>query len=80
VEIRPAEVTYDERKAAEKYLDGDAGLTCSASIKKKKNLVAMNGADAARAERILIANTGKTDLGHVLSKLCRDKGNGLACS
>jgi hypothetical protein len=40
----------------------------------------MNGADAARAERILIANTGKTDLGHVLSKLCRDKGNGLACS
>jgi hypothetical protein len=75
-----AEVTYDERKAAEKYLDGDATLTCSASIKKKKNLVAMNGADAARAERVLIANTGKIDLGHVLSKLCRDKGSGLACS
>jgi hypothetical protein len=75
-----AEVTYDERNADEKYLDGDAGLTCSASIKKEKNLAAMNGPDAARAKRILIANTGKIDMGHVLSKLCRDKGNGLACS
>jgi hypothetical protein len=75
-----AEVTYDERNADEKYLDGDAGLTCSASIKKVKNLAAMSGPDAARAKRILIANTGKIDMGHVLSKLCRDKGNGLACS
>jgi hypothetical protein len=73
-------VTYDERNADEKYLDGDARLTCSASIKKEKNLAAMNGPDAARAKRILIANTGKIDMGHVLSKLCRDKDHGLACS
>jgi hypothetical protein len=75
-----AKVTYDEQKADEKYLDGDARLTCGARIKKEKNLAAMTAADAARAKRILIANTGKIEIARVLSRLCRDKGNGLACS
>jgi hypothetical protein len=74
------ELTYDERRADERYLNGDATLTCSAHIKKEKNLAAMSGPDAAHARRILLANTGRIDVGHVLSKLCRDQGNGLACS
>jgi hypothetical protein len=75
-----AALTHAELMAEAKYLDGDAELLCSASIKKNRNLIAMDGRDAAHAKRILIANTGKIDLVRVLSKLCRDNGNGLACS
>jgi hypothetical protein len=75
-----AALTHAELTAVAKYLDGDAELLCSASIKKSRNLLAMDGRDAAHAERILIANTSTIDLVRVLSKLCRDERNGLACS
>jgi hypothetical protein len=75
-----AALAHAELMAEAKYLDGDAELVCSGSIKKSRNLVAMDDRDAAHAKRILIANTGKIDLVRVLSKLCRDQSNGLACS
>jgi hypothetical protein len=75
-----AELTYDELTAEAKYVDGDAKPICSGAIKKNKNLVAMAGPDAAHTKRILIANTGKIEVARVLSRLCRDKRNGLACS
>jgi hypothetical protein len=75
-----AALTHAELMAEAKYLDGDAELLCSASIKKSRNLIAMDGRDAAHSKRILIANTGKIDLVRVLSKLCRDQSNDLACS
>jgi hypothetical protein len=75
-----AALTHAELTAVAKYLDGDAELICSAAIKKSRNLLAMDGRDAAQAKRILIANTGKIDLVRVLSKLCRDHGDDLACS
>jgi hypothetical protein len=73
-------LTPAELMAEAEYLDGDAELFCSAFIKKSQNLMAMEGRDAAQAERILIANTGKIDIVRVLSKLCRGPANGLACS
>jgi hypothetical protein len=75
-----AVLTRAELRAEAKYLDGDAELLCHASIKKARNLRVMNHRDAARAERILMANTGRIDLVRVLSKLCRERENGLACS
>jgi hypothetical protein len=73
--LTPAELT-----AEAKYLDGEAELVCSGSIKRSRNLMAMAGRDAAYIKRILIANSEKIDIVHVLSKLCRDQRNGLVCS
>lgn len=62
-----------------KYLDGDAELACSASVKKMRNLLAMDDRDAADAERIRLTNTGKIDVAHVLDRLCREEKRDPAC-
>jgi len=73
-----AELTKTELDADAKYLDGEAEPVCAASIKKMKNLLAMDGPDAADAERIRMTNTGRIDIAHVL-KTCREQKAG-ACS
>lgn len=75
-----AELTEAELNAEAQYLEGGAELTCKASIKKTRNLLAMDDPDAADAERIRIANTGKIDIAHVLKKLCREETGGSTCS
>jgi hypothetical protein len=75
-----AALTHAELTAEVKYLDGDAGLLCSAAIKKSRNLRVMGDHDAAMAARILMTNTGKIDLVRVLSELCREQGSGSECS
>ena len=75
-----ATLTQAELEAAAEYLDGDAQLVCSGSIKESRNLLAMESREAAYAKRVLIANTGKIDIARVLSKLCREKNSGLNCS
>jgi hypothetical protein len=75
-----AMLTQAELRAEASYLDGDAELLCSASIKKHKNLLAMESHEAARAQRILIGNTSRIDFARVLSRLCRNQDNGLDCS
>jgi hypothetical protein len=75
-----AALTDAELTAEAKYLDGEAELVCSGSIKRSRNLIAMAGRDAAYIKRILISNSDKIDIVQVLSKLCRDERHGLACS
>jgi hypothetical protein len=57
-----AVLTGAELKATAQYLDGDAGLACSAAIKKSRNLMAMPDSDASRARRSLMANTAGIDI------------------
>jgi hypothetical protein len=77
----PIDVLTPAELAAEaNYLDGDAQLTCSGSIKEHRNLLAMRESDAAYAQRILIANTAKVDLPKALSKLCGEQKSEPACS
>ena len=75
-----AKLTQDEFGAEARYLDGQAELVCSASIKKRKNLLAMDSPDAAEAQRIRMATTGRIDMAHVLKKLCPKEKAGVACS
>ncbi|MBR0897776.1 hypothetical protein JQ616_22720 [Bradyrhizobium tropiciagri] len=73
--LTPAELT-----ATASYLDGDPNLVCSAAIKEALNLTAMDAADAARARRILIANSARIDVGKVMSKICAEPNSGWSCS
>ena len=75
-----AVLTRTELSAALKYIDGEPEHFCSGAIKIVRNLLFMNDRDAARAARVLLANTGKIDIVHVLSRLCREKGSDLDCS
>lgn len=75
-----AALTPAELMAEAKSLDGEAELVCSGAIKRSRNLMAMAGRDAAYIRRVLISNSDKIDIVHVLSKLCRDQRNGLVCS
>ena len=75
-----AALTGAELTASTKYLDGDPELACGAAIKKSRNLMAMHDGDAARARRILIANTARIDIVNVISKICRELNDGWSCS
>lgn len=71
-----AALTRAEISATAKYLDGDPELVCNAAVKESRNLMAMPDVEAARAERVLMANTARTDIADVLSKICRDLNEG----
>jgi hypothetical protein len=73
-------LTGAERSATAKYLDGDPELACSAAIKQSTNLLAMHDGDAARAKRILMANTARIDTVNVISRICREFNDGWSCS
>jgi hypothetical protein len=72
--------TGAELTATTKYLDGDPQLACSAAIKQSQNLMAMPDGDAARARRILIANTARIDIARVISRICRELNDGWSCA
>lgn len=72
-------LTQAELKAEANYLNGEPELLCSASIKRQENLLAMDSYDAARAQRVLLANTATVNLPLVLSRLCREQNSGLTC-
>jgi hypothetical protein len=75
-----AALTSAELTATAKYLDGDPQLACSAAIKQSKNLMAMPDGEAARARRILMANTARIDIVNVISKVCRQLNDGWSCA
>jgi hypothetical protein len=75
-----AALTPAELKAKAEYLDADPALACSAAIKETQNLTAMNAVDAARARRILMANSTRIDVAEVLSKVCVESNSGWSCS
>jgi len=75
-----AALTGAELTASTKYLDGDPELACGAAIKRSRNLMAMHDGDAARARRILMANTARIDIVNVISKICRELNDGWSCS
>jgi hypothetical protein len=75
-----AMLTQAEFEVEAEYPGGDAGLICSAGIKKHRNLAALSSRDAAYAERVLMSNTGNIDIADVLAKLCRENSQGAACS
>jgi hypothetical protein len=72
--LTPAELT-----ATADYLDGDPDLVCSAAIKEASNLTAMGAADAARVQRVLMANSARIDVAKVISKICAEPNNGWSC-
>jgi hypothetical protein len=74
-----AALTPAELAAQADYLDGDPHLACSAAIKEKQNLAAMDAADAARVRRILMGNTARIDAAKVLSKVCIEPNSGWSC-
>jgi hypothetical protein len=67
-----AELTRAELNAEAEYLDGKAEFICDASIKKTRNLLAMDDPDAADAERIRMANTANVDVARVMKRLAGD--------
>jgi hypothetical protein len=75
-----AALTNAELTATAKYLDGDPELACSAAIKQSRNLMALHDGDAARARRILMANTAAIDMVKVISRICREHNDGWSCS
>ena len=75
-----AALTGAELSATTKYLDGDPELACSAAVKESRNLMAMHDDDAARARRILMANTARIDIVNVISRICRELNDGWSCS
>ncbi len=75
-----AGLTGAELTATAKYLEGDPELACSAAIKQSNNLMALHDADAARARRILMANTAAIDVVSVISSICRERNDGWSCS
>jgi hypothetical protein len=75
-----AALTGAELTATARYLNGDPELACSAAIKQSQNLMAMPDGDAARASRILMANTAKVDIAKVLSRICRELNEGWSCA
>jgi hypothetical protein len=75
-----AALTGAELTATTKYLDGDPQLACSAAIKQSQNLMAMPDGEAARARRILMANTARIDIVNVISRICRELNDGWSCA
>jgi hypothetical protein len=75
-----AELTRQELGAQSRYLDGNAGLMCSAATKKQLNLLSADSADSAYVSRMRRARTYNIDIVEVRAKLCREPGNGLSCS
>jgi hypothetical protein len=75
-----AELTRQELGAQSRYLDGNAGLMCSAATKKQLNLLSVDSADSAYVSRMRRTRTYNIDIVEVRAKLCREPGNGLSCS
>jgi hypothetical protein len=74
-----AALTSDEQSAESKYLDADSRLYCSAAIKRRENLAALDDHDAAQDSRVLLTTLANIDIAEVLTKLCREKDNNIAC-